>query len=92
MTKRGGVRGKKVIPLTRVREPATSIKLARLLKDYETATKQYAVIVRYLKAAIEVLPKAECQLLLEFAEIAKNHCERLHQTIEHRLGTDCRSA
>jgi len=92
MRKRGGVRRKRVIPLTRVRKPATSIKLARLLKEYETATEQYAVIVRYLKAAIEVLPKAECQLLLEFAEIAKNHCERLHQKIEYRLGTDGRSA
>ena len=81
-----------MISLPRPKKPAKSIKLARLLKDYETTTEQYAVIVRYLKAAIEVLPKAECQLLLEFAEIAKNHCERLHQTIEHRLGTDCRSA
>jgi hypothetical protein len=92
MPKRGGVRRKKVIPLTRERKPATSINLARLLKDYETATEQYAVIVRYLKAAIEVLPKAECQVLLEFTEIAKKHCERLHRTIERRLGTDRRSA
>ena len=50
------------------------------------------MIVRYLKAAIEVLPKTECQLLLEFAEIAKKHCERLHQTIERRLGSDRRTA
>ena len=92
MPKRGGVRGKKVIPLTGARKPAASIKLARLLKDYETATEQYAVIVRYLKAAIEVLPKAECLLLLEFTEIAKKHCERLHRMIEPRLGTDRRSA
>jgi hypothetical protein len=38
------------------------------MADYDAATQQYGVIVRYLKAAIEVLPKAECQLLLEFAE------------------------
>jgi hypothetical protein len=92
MTKRRGVRPKKVIPLPRVRKTATSIKLARMLKDYHTSTEQYAVIVGYLKGAIEILPKAECQILLEFAEIAKNHCERLHRTIERRLGTDLRSA
>lgn len=62
-------------------KPASSPALARLLKDYQAATEQYGVIVRYLKAAIEVLPKAECELLLEFAEIAKNHCERIHRTI-----------
>ena len=59
--------------------------LAELATDYQTATEQYGVIVRYLKAAIEVLPKAECQLLLEFAEIEKNHCERLHAELQDRL-------
>jgi hypothetical protein len=55
--------------------------LAELLKDYQTATEQYGVIVRYLRAAMEVLTKPECQLLLDFAEIEKNHCERLHREI-----------
>jgi hypothetical protein len=59
--------------------------LAELARDYQTATEQYGVIVRYLKAAIEVLPKPECQLLLDFAEIEKNHCERLHREIYDRL-------
>ena len=64
---------------------ATPVELTQLLQDYEAATEQYAIIVRYLTAAIQVLPKPECQLLLEFAEIAKKHCERLHRTIEGRL-------
>jgi hypothetical protein len=51
-------------------KPASTPALIRLLSDYHAATEQYGVIVGYLKAAIEVLPKAECQLLLEFAEIA----------------------
>ena len=55
-------------------------------------SEQYGVIVGYLKAAIEVLPKAECQLLLEFAEIAKNHCEQLHRTIGERLSSSRKSA
>lgn len=73
--------------------PATkSPKLAELLRDYQTATEQYGVIIRYLRAALEVLSKAECQLLLEFGEIEKNHCERLHREILDRLATECRSA
>ena len=59
--------------------------LAELARDYLTATEQYGVIVRYLKAAIDVLPKPECQLLLEFAEIEKTHCERLHAELQDRL-------
>jgi hypothetical protein len=73
-------------------KPARSRALVRLLKDYHAATEQYGVIVGYLKAAIEVLPKAECQLLLEFAEIAKNHCEQLHRAIGDRLGAHRKSA
>jgi hypothetical protein len=72
-------KGKTCSPTTK--SPA----LAELARDYQTATEQYGVIVRYLKAAIEVLPKPECQLLLEFAEIEKNHCERLHAELQDRL-------
>jgi hypothetical protein len=73
-------------------KPAKSRALVRLFKDYHAATEQYGVIVGYLKAAIEVLPKAECQLLLEFAETAKNHCEQLHRAIRDRLGAHRKSA
>lgn len=73
-------------------KPASSPALVRLLNDYHAATEQYGVIVGYLKAAIEVLPEAECQLLLEFAEIARNHCEQLHRDIGNRLGAHRRSA
>jgi hypothetical protein len=68
------------------RSPTTkSPTLAELATDYQTATEQYSVIVRYLKAGIEVLSEPECQLLLEFAEIQKNHCERLHAELQDRL-------
>jgi hypothetical protein len=63
-------------------KPATSDNLARMLKDYQTTTEQHAIIVRYLTAAIEVLPTPECELLLEFAEKAKDHSERLHRMIK----------
>jgi hypothetical protein len=62
-----------------------SPELAELVGDYQTATEQYGVIVRYLNAAMEVLTKPECQLLLDFAEIENNHCERLHREIHDRL-------
>jgi hypothetical protein len=69
--------------------PATkSPELVQLVKDYQKATEQHSVIVRYLCGALEVLPKADCQLLLEFAEIEKNRCERLHQEIQDRLTKD----
>jgi len=71
---------------------AKSSKLAELMRDYITATEQYSVIVRYLKGAMEVLTEAECQLLLEFAAIEKNHCERLHRAIQDRLARDRRGA
>jgi len=81
------VRGQKARPLRSGVKPTTAAKLARMLKDYQTATEQHAVIVRYLTAAIEVLPKPECELLLEFAEKAENHCERLHRMIKRHWQT-----
>jgi hypothetical protein len=59
--------------------------LAELATDYQTSTEQYSVIVRYLKAGIEVLSEPDCQLLLEFAEVEKSHCERLHAELQDRL-------
>lgn len=66
--------------------------MAELATDYQTATEQYGVIVRYLRGAMEVLPKPDCQLPLEFAEIEKNRCERLHQEIHDALAADRRGA
>lgn len=74
------------------RKPASSPTLVRLLNDYHAATEQYGVIVGYLKVAVKVLPKDECQLLLEFAEIAKNRCDRIHRDIGDCLGTNRKTA
>ena len=52
--------------------PATALK---------SANAQYRALLRYLRAAVGVMPKAECQLLLEFAEIAKQKCARLRRTV-----------
>jgi hypothetical protein len=73
-------------------KPESSLALVHLLNDYQAATEQYDMIVRYLNTAIEILTKTECQLLLEFAENAKDHCERLHRIIGERFETDRKSA
>jgi hypothetical protein len=83
------LRVKKVRPCSLATKSPTLVELVR---DYQTATEQYGVIVRYLRGAMEVLPKADCQLLLEFAEIEKNRCERLHREIQDRLAADRRGA
>lgn len=69
-------------------KPESSLTLFQLLNDYRAATEQYDMIIRYLNEALEILTKDECQLLREFAENAKDHCEWLHWAIGERFGTD----
>jgi hypothetical protein len=75
---RGTVRTGKAHSFAIGKGSAKSVPATQILKDYQTATEQYALIVRYLNAAAAVLTGPECQALLDFAEIAKDHCERLH--------------
>jgi hypothetical protein len=65
---------------------ATRSKKPRALKGYKNAIAEYRRLVNYLKAAIGVLPKAECELLCEFAEISKKKCERLRRALERQSG------
>jgi hypothetical protein len=81
------------IPVEKGKTCSPTIKsptLAELATDYQRSTEQYSVIVRYLKAGIEVLSEPEYQLLLEFAEIEKSHCERLHAELQDRLAPNRR--
>ena len=48
---------------------------------YKKANLEYKALVRYLKSAVGVLPKAECQLLLEFADIARQKCQRMRRAL-----------
>ena len=54
---------------------------SRLTAAYKKAHAEYTVLLRYLRIALGVLPKAECQLLLEFAEIAKQKCQRMRRAV-----------
>ena len=62
----------------RAAKPARSSRGTNALKR---ANAEHKVLVRYLQTAVGVLPKAECQLLLEFADIAKQKYERLRRTL-----------
>jgi hypothetical protein len=64
--------------------------LAELVRDYQKATERYGAIARYLKDAMEVLTKPEWALVLDFAGIDKNYCERLHREIHDRLAAERR--
>jgi hypothetical protein len=54
------------------------------LKDYKNASAEYRRLMNYLKAATSVLPKAECELLSEFAEISKRKCQRLRRALDRQ--------
>ena len=71
--------------IRRAAKPTTSVKLTTMLKDYRTAAEQHAIIARYLSAAIEVLPNPYRELLLDFAETAQDHCERLHRMLRRQM-------
>jgi hypothetical protein len=61
-------------------------KKQRLQKEYWEAVAEHQRITKYLKAATGVLPKARCDLLLEFAELAKRKYKRLQRAINRRTG------
>lgn len=61
----------------RTAKPARRSRVAGVLKS---ANAEYKALIQYLKAAIGELPKAECQLLMEFADIARQKCGRAGRT------------
>jgi hypothetical protein len=46
-------------------------KRVRLSSAAKKANAEYRDLVRYLRFAIGILPKAECQLLMEFVDLAQ---------------------
>jgi hypothetical protein len=56
------------------------------LKDHKSAIVEYRRLTTYLKAATGILPKAECDLLCEFAEISKQKCQRLRRALDRQSG------
>ena len=66
---------------TRQVRAASSARRSRVASAYKIAQSEHQALLRYLRTAVGILPKAECQLLLEFADIAKRKCERLRRTL-----------
>ena len=60
---------------------AKPARRTRVESASKRANAEYKALLRYLRAAVGILPKAECQLLLEFAETAKQKCERLRRAL-----------
>jgi len=64
----------------------TDSKKVRALRAYRKAIAEYKALMNYIEAAVKFLPKPECELLSEFAEIAKGKCERLHRAAQRLSG------
>jgi hypothetical protein len=66
-----------------VRRPAvgTGSKKPSLLRDYRNALAEHRRLAAYLKAAVNVLTQAECDLLAEFSELSKKKCQRLRRAL-----------
>ena len=56
-------------------------KKQQLQSEYRKAVAERRRLANYLKAARGILSKAERNLLLEFAEIAEQKCQRLRRAI-----------
>ena len=64
----------------------TRLGKLRAVRDYKLALAEYRRLVTYLKAAVSVLPQADCELLTEFAELSKRKCQRLRRALERKYG------
>ena len=68
--------------MVRTSKVAVRLKRTYALNEYKNAIAEYRRLVKYLKAATKELPKAECALLSEFAQISKSKCQRLRRGLD----------
>jgi hypothetical protein len=72
--------------MVRTSKLATRSRKPRALREYKDAVTERRLLANYLKAAIQALPKAECELLLEFVQISKRKCQRLRKALDQKSG------
>ena len=72
--------------MVRTSKLATRLRKPRALREYKDAVAERHLLANYLKAAIQVLPKAECELLSEFVQISKRKCQRLRKALDQKSG------
>jgi hypothetical protein len=65
---------------------ANPVRKPRVLREYKDAVAEHRLLSSYLKAATRVLPKPECGLLAEFAQISKQKCQRLKKALDQPSG------
>jgi hypothetical protein len=63
---------------------ANPVRKPRVLREYKDAVAEQRLLSSYLKAATRVLPKPECGLLAEFAQISKWKCQRLRKALDQK--------
>jgi hypothetical protein len=72
--------------MVRTSKLATRLRKPRALREYKDAVAERRLLAEYLKAAIQVLPKAECDLLSEFVQISDRKCQRLRKALDQKSG------
>ncbi len=72
--------------MVRTSKLATRLRKPRALREYRDAVAERRLLANYLKAAVQVLPKAECELLSEFVQISKRKCQRLRKALDQKSG------
>ena len=72
--------------MVRTSKLATRLRKPRALREYKDAVAERRLLANYLKAAVQVLPKAECELLSEFVQISKRKCQRLRKALDQKSG------
>ena len=70
--------------MVRTATVAARLRKPPVLKEYKDCVAEHRRLVSYLKTATNALPKAECELLSEFARISKRKCQRLRKTIDRQ--------
>jgi hypothetical protein len=63
-------------------------KKQKLMREYRKAAAEHRRLTKYLEADGSILSKAERNLLLEFADLARQKCERLRRAIRQHAARD----
>jgi hypothetical protein len=78
-----------------IRQMASKVKVKdsrskkqKLMSEYRKAAAEHRRLTKYLKATAGLVSKAERSLLLDFAELARQKCERLRRAIRQHTARD----
>jgi len=72
--------------MVRTSKLAARLRKPRASREYKDAVTEHRLLAKYLEAAIQALPKAECELLSEFVQISQRKCQRLRKALDQKSG------